>query len=109
MGHAHATEFLLSGRKIKAPEARELGLINRSIPREDLREATYAYARDIATNCAPVALRLQKRQIWESHFQTLGESNMMFKEFTQIVLATEDVREATSSFIEKRTPNFKGR
>jgi len=109
MGHGNAADFMLSGRKIRAIEAREMGLLNRVVPREELAAVTYAYAQDIAQNCAPISLRLQKRQLWESYFQTLGESNMMFKEYTKIVLATEDVREAASSFIEKRPPNFKGR
>lgn len=109
IGHANASDIILSGRKLLAPEAREMGLLNRVVAREDLASITYAYAYDIAQNCAPVSLRLQKRQLWESYFQTLSESNMMFKEYTKTVLATEDVREAAASFIEKRLPDFKGR
>ena len=86
-----------------------MGLLNRIVPRDKLEEVTYEYAANIATWCAPVSLRLQKRQIWESYYQTLGESNMMFKDFTKICGATEDLREAGISFMEKRPPNFKGR
>ena len=109
IGVGNAADFILSGRKIGAPEAQSMGLVNKVFPRERLVEETYAYAEEIATWCAPVSLRLQKRQLWEAHFQTLGESNMMFKEFTRICLATEDIREAAASFFEKRPPNFTGR
>jgi enoyl-CoA hydratase/carnithine racemase len=109
MGVGNASDFILSGRKIGAFEAHGMGLINRMFPKDKLVDETYAYAEEIAKWCAPVSLRLQKRQLWESHFQTLGESNMMFKEFTRICLATEDIREAAESFIERRPPNFIGR
>ncbi len=109
IGHGNASDFLLSGRKVKAPEALQMGMLNRIVPRDQLEAVTYEYAANIATWCAPVSLRLQKRQIWESYYQTLGESNMMFKDFTRICGATEDLREAGISFMEKRPPNFKGR
>ncbi|HXC37662.1 MAG TPA: enoyl-CoA hydratase-related protein [Burkholderiales bacterium] len=109
MGHANAADFLLSGRKIKAPEAKEMGLVNRVYPREKLAEETYAYAAEMAQWCPPHALKLQKRQLWESYFQSLSEANMMFKEFSRIAVRTEDIKEAMASFIEKRTPNFKGK
>ena len=74
VGHANALDLLLSARKVRGEEALRLGLVNQIHPREELAEATYAYARELAAACSPLSLRMIKRQLWELPFQTLHEA-----------------------------------
>lgn len=107
VGQARATELLLSGRKFTASEAARIGLVAEVFPPEDLRKATLAYAEEMAVWCVPAALRATKRQLWEAPFQTLAEANVMFKTLLPGCLASQDFREATSSFLERRPPRFR--
>ena len=107
IGHARAAELLLSGRKFSAEEAERIGLVSRVVQPADLRQATLTYAEDMAVWCAPGALRAAKRQLWEAPFQTLAEANLMFKALLPGCLTSQDFREATRSFIERRPPVFR--
>jgi enoyl-CoA hydratase len=62
MGMRAAKEFLFTGRKMFAQEAKEIGLVNRIVPREELESATLALANEIA-NAPPFALKLVKRSL----------------------------------------------
>jgi enoyl-CoA hydratase/carnithine racemase len=109
MGSASAFDFLISGRKLTAAQAQAACLVNRAIPRDRLAEETYTYAAEIATWCPPHALRLAKLQLWESYHQTLEQSSRMFLDSLDGCLRRDDYKEAVSSFMEKRVPNFRGR
>lgn len=60
--HRKAKEFLFQGKFIDARQAREMGLVNRVVPREKLMEETLAYAADVAAN-DPFDLRMTKLAI----------------------------------------------
>src|SRR3954468_14515146 len=64
IGPAKALDLLLSGRVILAEEAERLGLVNRAIEPDRLLGETYAYARDLATNCSPASMAAMKRQVY---------------------------------------------
>lgn len=108
-GHANAFDLLLSARKVKGEEARAMGLVHRVLPREELAQATYAYARELAELCSPRSLRVIKRQLWELPFQSLheaviGDSHEMLESNV-----CEDFKEAKQAFMDKRRPDFTGR
>jgi enoyl-CoA hydratase/carnithine racemase len=108
-GHAAALDLLLSARLVTAQEALALRMVNRVIPQESFEQEVRAYAADLAHTVSPRSLRVMKRQVYESWFQTLCESNEvadmeMFKSFD-----SEDFQEGVKHFLEKRNAAFRGK
>jgi enoyl-CoA hydratase/carnithine racemase len=108
VGHANALDLLLSGRKLLAPEAKEVGLVNKVYPAEKLSAETYAYAREMAIWCSPRAMRAIKQQAYEAPFQTLHEAVMMANQDMVVSNGSADFKEGTRSFAKKRPPKFTG-
>lgn len=106
VGHANALDLLLSARRVSADEALRMGLVNRLYPADQLREQTYAYARDLADNVAPKSMQVIKRQLYEVPFQTLAEATIEANREMAISLASADFKEGVASFVEKRPPRF---
>ncbi|UYO40139.1 enoyl-CoA hydratase [Rhodopseudomonas palustris] len=106
IGHANALDLLLSARRVSADEALRMGLVNRLYPADQLREQTYAYARDLADNVAPASMRVIKRQLYDVPFQTLAEATIEANREMAISLASADFKEGVASFVEKRPPRF---
>lgn len=109
VGHANALDLLLSARRVSSEEALRIGLVNRLYAPDQLREQTYAYARDLANNVSPSAMAVIKRQLYDVPFQTLAEATIDANREMAIALAGADFREGVASFIEKRPPRFTGR
>lgn len=109
VGQAHALDLLLSARKVGAAEALSMGLVNRVVPLEQLRAETFAYARMLATEVSPRSMAIMKRQVWESHFETLSEAVVKANAEMLGSFGTEDFREGVAHFVEKRPARFTGR
>jgi enoyl-CoA hydratase/carnithine racemase len=108
-GHAAALDLLLSSRQVAAPEALALRLVNRVIPQEIFLDEVRAYASDLAHAVSPRSLRVMKRQVYDSLFQTLCEATEeadmeMFKSFD-----SADFQEGVKHFLEKRKAAFVGK
>lgn len=106
-GRAACLELCLTGTPITAQRGYELGVINEVVPAEQLEERTMALATQIA-NAAPLAARAILDCVVVG-----GESNMgdaLSYESTQfgLIFSTDDMREGTSAFLERRKPEFKG-
>lgn len=107
-GRAAALELCLLGAPIDAARAQQLGLLNRVVPAAELEAETLKVATQLA-NAAPLALRgiLDAINVGGE----CGIEEGLEYESAQFGLAfsTEDMREGTSAFLERRKPEFKNR
>ena len=108
VGAGRALEMILTGEPIDAREALRIGLLNRVVPAAELLPAAEALARTILTR-GPVALRYALQAVHEGLQTTLNEGLSMEAALFGLCCATEDMREGTRAFVEKRKPAFKGR
>jgi len=108
IGEGRAKELLLTGDLVLADAALAMGLVNRVVERESLREQTAQLAGRIAAR-APLAVRFIK-QVVNNGLQVGLDAGLEYERFAAAILATtEDRHEGFLSFVEKRDPVFKGR
>ena len=108
VGKGKAIEMILTGRMINAEEALRVGLVTQVISPEKLPEAARETADDILSK-GPLAVRLAKLAV-HAGFEADQKTGLVIERLAQAVLFTsEDKREGTSAFVEKREPNFEGR
>ena len=108
IGKGKATEMILTGEIIGAEEAHRVGLVTRVISSDELVDAVRETARSIMSK-GPLAIRLAKLAI-RTGFETDLKTGLVIERLAQAVLLTsEDKREGTSAFLEKREPEFKGK
>jgi enoyl-CoA hydratase/carnithine racemase len=109
VGIANAADLLYSARKIKAAEARDLGIVQRVVPDAELLAAARDYMAHIAANVSPRSVTVMKRQIWEGLFQTLSEATTVGDYEMAQSFPSEDFKEGVAHFLEKRPARFTGR
>jgi enoyl-CoA hydratase len=103
-----AMEILLTGRLIEAEEAKEFGLINKVVPREEFDDEVQKVVDKLLRN-GPVATEAVKEAVLATQGLTLPEAFRKEAELSKRVFTTEDAHEGPRSFIEKREPVYKGR
>lgn len=108
VGKGKALELILSGKMIDAQEALTIGLLNRVVPHEELSSTCEAIAREIVDN-SPIALGYSIQAINEGLDQTLEEGLHLEAKLFGKTCATEDSKEGTQAFLEKRKANFRGK
>jgi enoyl-CoA hydratase/carnithine racemase len=107
IGPRRTMELLLTGEPISAAQALQMGLVNRVVPHEQLREATMALATKLAQQ-APLAQRLAKESLRVGLNLNLPYFYGYQRHGQHLMFATKDHIEGARSFVEKRPANFKG-
>ncbi|RME02857.1 MAG: enoyl-CoA hydratase [Planctomycetota bacterium] len=108
IGKGKAFELILTGKKIKAQEALEIGLINHVTPPEQLLEEAQKLAKQILHN-APLALSLAIEAVQRGTHLSLEDALNLEADLFSLCCTTQDMKEGTQAFLEKRKPNFQGK
>ncbi|HET6278152.1 MAG TPA: enoyl-CoA hydratase-related protein [Candidatus Polarisedimenticolia bacterium] len=108
VGRGRAMEMILTGDPIDAAEGLRIGLLNRVAPAALLMEAAESMAGKLLAR-GPVALRYAMQAIHEGLQVTLDEGLSLEAALFGLTCASEDMREGTLAFLEKRKPAFRGR
>ncbi|KAA1429212.1 crotonase/enoyl-CoA hydratase family protein [Nocardioides antri] len=103
-----AAELLLTGRHVKAPEAKELGLIGHVVPDGQALAKAHEIADMIAAN-GPLAVQAILRTMRDSEGKHEDDCWADDARVGAAVFASEDAKEGPRAFMEKRKPEFKGR
>jgi enoyl-CoA hydratase len=102
-----AKELIYSGKMVPAPEALRIGLVNKVCPPEQLLEEVMKTAQTIAAK-GRVALRAAKQAVNDGVNADLATGcNIEINAFA-LCMASQDAKEGTSAFLEKRKADFKG-
>lgn len=108
IGPARAKELIFTGRRVPADEALAIGLVAQTVPREDLRDASIALARDICRS-SPRAVREAKRAIDAALGVPIEQGMELENEAWANVIAGDDRAEGIAAFNEKRQAQWKNR
>ena len=108
IGFGRAKELLLTGRKIDAREAEQIGLVSKVYTASELLDQSMARAGKIAAN-APIPVQKVKHVLNRTAEIGLEEALTLETDAVMQCCFSDDVREGASAFFEKRKPIFKGR
>jgi enoyl-CoA hydratase/carnithine racemase len=108
MGKQRAMELVLTGRRITAVEAAQMGIVNQVASKGEWFSAALELAQVVARR-PPIAVRLAKQAVLAAEETTLDAGLDYERRLYEQTMATEDRVEGIQAFLEKRKPDFKGR
>ena len=108
VGKGRALQLILSGEMISAQEAYRIGLVNEIVAAADLITRAEAILNKIASN-APVAVKFSLEAVNKGVETSQAEGILLEASYFGLCAATEDKKEGTTAFLEKRSPRFQGR
>ncbi len=107
VGKGRALEILLSGDMLTAARAYEIGLVNRVVPAADLIAEARKTAMALASK-APLAVRYIIEAVNHGLEMPLADGQFLEASLFGLVASTDDMKEGTSAFLEKRQPAWRG-
>jgi enoyl-CoA hydratase/carnithine racemase len=108
IGSGAAMDMILTGERISALRALDLGLVTRVVPRAELAAATEALAAQLAAR-PPMAMAFAKEAVRAAGDLPLREGLRLESDLSTLLMNTEDRLEAARAFRDKRVPRFTGR
>jgi enoyl-CoA hydratase/carnithine racemase len=108
VGKGRALQLILSGEMISAQEAYRIGLVNEVVPAANLIGRAEAILKKIASN-APIAVKFVLEAANKGVETSQAEGLLLEASYFGLCAATEDKKEGTTAFLEKRAPQFQGR
>jgi len=108
VGRARALDLILTGRKIKAAEALAIGLVDRVVAAASLMEESRKFAQVLAAK-PPLAVRYAIQAVTRGLQMSFAEAEFFEATLFGLVASSEDMREGTRAFLEKRAPVFTGK
>jgi len=108
VGKGRALQLILSGEMISAQEAWRIGLVNEVVPAAELITRAEAILKKIASN-APIAIKFALEAANKGMETSQSEGLLLEASYFGLCAATEDKKEGTTAFLEKRKPQFRGR
>ena len=108
VGRGRALEILLTGEMVDAQEALRIGLVNKVVPREALLKESEALLRKMMAN-GPLSLRFTLEAVAAGLEMRFDEAQLFEATQFGLICTSEDMKEGTRAFLEKRPAQFKGR
>jgi enoyl-CoA hydratase len=108
VGRGRALEILLTGEMIAATEAHRIGLVNRVVPADKLLAEAEALLKKMLAN-GPVSLRFSIAAVNAGLEMGFDEAEQYEATLFGLICTTEDMKEGTKAFLEKRPPKFQGK
>jgi enoyl-CoA hydratase/carnithine racemase len=108
VGKGRALQLILSGETISAQEAYRIGLVNDVVPAAELIPRAEAILKKIAAN-APIAVKLALEATNKGLDTSQSEGSLLEAAYFGLCASTEDKKEGTTAFLERRAPQFHGR
>jgi len=108
VGKGRALEMLLTGEMVDAAEALRIGLVNRVVPREKLLAEAEGLMRKMLAN-GPVSLRFTLEAVNDGLETGFDEAQRQEATLFGLICTTEDMKEGTKAFLDKRPARFQGK
>jgi enoyl-CoA hydratase len=108
VGKGRALEMLLTGEMVGAQDALRIGLVNRVVAKENLLAEAETLLRQMLAN-GPVSLRFTLEAVNAGLEMPLDEAQYLEATLFGLICTTEDMKEGTKAFLEKRPPKFQGK
>jgi enoyl-CoA hydratase/carnithine racemase len=108
VGKGRALQMILSGEMISAEEAYRIGLVNEVVPAAEVMARAEAILKQIFAN-APLAVKYSLEAVNKGLETSQSEGQALEAAFFGLCAGTEDKKEGTQAFLQKRAPRFEGR